>query len=53
MNNQVGSWWLCRLAAASVLLSPDEVGAVTAEGWLLEEACRELVVLHFHDPLVL
>ena len=31
---------------------PDEVGAVAAEGRLLEEAGRELMVFHLHNPLV-
>lgn len=36
----------------SLLPSPDEVGTVTAEGWLLEETSGELVALHLVDHLL-
>lgn len=36
----------------SPLPSPDEVGTVTAEGWLLEETSGELVALHLVDHLL-
>lgn len=32
---------------------PNEVCAVAAEGGLFKEAGRELMVFHFHNPLVL
>ena len=35
-----------------VCVLPDEVGAVAAEGGLLEEAGCELMVFHLNDPLV-
>lgn len=41
-----------RSTSQGQVISPDEVGAVTAEGGLLEEPCGELMALHLMDDLL-
>ena len=43
---------VCVCVFMYVCVLPDEVGAVAAEGGLLEEAGCELMVFHLNDPLV-